>query len=311
MKKLLLYISLLFLVLSVNVYSQNPGAPGSYSLFHTQEARTFNPGRLNAYANYNFFTKLGEFIGGAPANFDAANWWLIAGNLAFTYGIIDHLDMSFGLRLYQDTHHDNEFNLPDDIFVSLKTGSYFFGRERFALGLVASTRLGVGEVHNYPFAEYASGAVEFGLKAALSFYADPYFPERSINAHFNIGWWNHNEKGQKIPVIGGEDREATVSSSHLSMALATVVPLGEFEIRGELSGILFLKDPDKFIYSAEDYAYFTPSIRYKPYDWVSMDLGIGNLKFYLWVAKRFTAGKAPIRMSCACSNIMTNSKPKK
>jgi len=272
MKKLTVLI--LLILIYTTCLAQNPGSTGSFGLFHTHDSRVFNPGRFDLSTNTNFFTKVGEAIGQTSSDFDAVNWWLVASNLSFTYGIFNHLDATFSIRLYQDTHHNNEFNLPGDLFFTLKTGSYLFGRNRLGAGFLASARIPTGEVHNYPFAEYASGALEYGFSGVLSYFSDPYFPDRSFHMHYNIGWWNHNEKGEAIPLPKGEDRIATVNSSNLQMALAGVLPLGIFDFRLELAGILNTSDPDPFIYSAEEWVYLTPSIRFKAYDWISMDLGV-------------------------------------
>ena len=59
------------------------------------------------------------------------------------------------------------------------------------------------------------------------------------------------------------------------MALATIIPLSSFiDLRFELYGWLYLTLPDKQVYSAEDYAIFTPSIQYRPLNWLAVDLGI-------------------------------------
>ena len=42
----------------------------------------------------------------------------------------------------------------------------------------------------------------------------------------------------------------------------------------ELSGALATSKPDSFVYSSEEWVLLTPRVRYKPYDWLSIDLGI-------------------------------------
>jgi len=99
--------------------------------------------------------------------------------------------------------------------------------------------------------------------------------------HFNMGYWNHNESGSEIYEFRrnygsyqkGDKLKATRSSQDFRMALAAVFPSELFDFRMELSGILYLTEPNRFVYSAEEWAFFSPSIRYKPLDWVSMDLG--------------------------------------
>ncbi len=270
-------VVLMMLCLLVPVFAQNPGVTGSAGLLHTHSGNVLVPGRLQIMTNMNFFTKLGEFVGSStlkPDDFSAANYWLVAGNLAASYGISEHFDATVSMRLYQDTHYANEFNLPDDIFLQVKAGSFEFGRRRFHAAIIPAVRIGLGEVHNYPFAEYASGGFEYGFFGAISYFTDPYFLERSLSIHFNLGWWNHNEAGRTFKLPNDVEREATVNSNNMQMALAAVIPTAEFEFRFELAGILYFTQPDPFIYSAEEWAYFSPSVRYKPSKWISMDLGM-------------------------------------
>jgi hypothetical protein len=120
---------------------------------------------------------------------------------------------------------------------------------------------------------------------AISYYADAYLPKRAFSAHFNVGWWNYNEHGtvlfdyEKFFGTGNEGADggqltATKNSSDFRMALAFAYPTGLLDFRLEISGMLFLQEPDKFVYSAEEWAFITPSIRYRPVKWASMDLGV-------------------------------------
>jgi len=267
----------LIIFMAFAAIAQNPGSTASNGLFHTHTGRTLDEGMLQFKTNLNFFTKLGDFLDKSlqPDDFSAVNYWLIASNLSAAYGFYNHFDLTASLRLYQDTHTENEFNAPGDLFLSLKAGSLQFGRRKFNGSFSTSFRIPIGKDHNYPFAEYASGALEYGFFGALSYYMDPYLPDRSTNFHFNIGLWNHNERGEVLYTFNDTTKlEATKSSSYLHLALASVIPVGEFEIRFELSGALATSQPDSFVYSSEEWVYLTPSVRYKPYDWVSVDLGV-------------------------------------
>ncbi len=269
-------ISLVLLVLACSVaFSQPPN--GSRSLIHTQSARTFDSGRLELHSNMNFFTRATEFIGSgqAPQNFHAVNYWLVAGNFNLTYGIVDHLDFTIAPRVYQDTHYSNEYNLPGDIFLTLKAGSFAFMQRHFYGAVLTNLRLATGEVHNYPFTEYASGATEYGFTGALSYFMDPYLPDRSLGIHLNVGWWNHNEADKVLfKFSNGNELRATKNSSELQYAFGMVYPTSMFDYRLEAFGISYLTEPDEFVYSRENYTYITPSIRYKALSWLSMDLGI-------------------------------------
>ncbi len=268
-------ISLLLLLLIVSTaFSQPPN--GSKSLIHTQSARTFESGRLEVHTDMNFFTRATEFIGSGtkPAGFTAVNYWLVAGNLTATYGILDNFDVTLASRLYQDTHYANEYNLPGDIFLTLKGGSFAFANRKMYAALMSTFRFATGEQHNYPFTEYASGALEYSFTGALSFFADPYLPDRSFNAHLNLGWWNHNEASKVLYTFSnGNELKATKNSSELQYALGAAYPTALFDYRLELFGSAFISQPDEFVYSRENYMYITPSIRYKTFSFMTVDIG--------------------------------------
>lgn len=278
--KTILQIILLIISISGMIYAQLPN--GAKTLLHTQTATNFEQGQLQIYSNMNFFTKAGDFIGSAkPQDFSSRNYWLVAGNMIFSYGIIDHLDASLGIRLYQDTHYSNEFNLPDDIFLTVKGGSFPFGEKHFHAAFLGSCRIPSGKMHNYPFAEYTSGAFEYGFLSAFSFYSDPYLKDRAFNLHFNMGFWNYNESGRTVYKYEqdygthkkGDKLKAKNNAVDYRMALAAVYPTQMFDYRLEMSGILYLNKPGNFVYSAEEWAFLSPSIRYKMTDWLSIDLG--------------------------------------
>jgi len=58
------------------------------------------------------------------------------------------------------------------------------------------------------------------------------------------------------------------------MALAFTYPTGLFDFRLELTGMVFLQEPNTFVYSAEEWAFLSPSIRYKPINWLALDFGL-------------------------------------
>jgi hypothetical protein len=244
---------------------------GSKSMVHVQTARTFEAGRFEIHSDLNFFTKLAENLGNlSPDQFDAANYWLVNSGLALTYGISDNFDIIVAPGIYQDTHTSNEFNLPDDIRLYIKAASFDFAERHMYYGFQAGFRFPVGEDHNYPFTYYASPAVEYGISTALSYYADPYLPDRSLSFHLNAGWWNHNEAGE---ILYGKQK-ATVNSSELLYGFGILYPIDLFDFQLELTGSTFLEQPDEFVYSREDWMYVTPSIKYKPFSWFKFIFGV-------------------------------------
>jgi hypothetical protein len=271
MKKLISVVMVCFFISSAfGQYS------GSKALMHTQTAKTFEAGRLDFHSDFNFYTKLAEDLL-SRINFTAANYWVVSSNMLMTYGIVDNVDLTVALRLYQDTHYMNEYNLPDDIFAMLKVGSFSFGKRRFYGAGMLNLRVGTGEAHNYAFVEYASGGVEYGIKGALSYYIDPYLPERNFSAHLNLGWYNHNDASKIVydpPEQPGRKMEAGNNAMELQYDLGLIYPVGAVDFMLELDGINYLQQPDTMVFSREDYMYVTPSIRYKPYRWLSLDLGV-------------------------------------
>ena len=259
MKKKIL-ILIFFLLVSSDVFSQNPGSPGSFGLFHTYLGRSFQPGRFDIYANGNFYSK--------------SDSWLWAGNAAITAGILDNLDLTVAARIYQNTNYPNGSNAPNDVFFTLKAGSFDFEKGRLVGALMAQGRIPVGDTHNYPFAEYASGQFEYGFKGAISYYSDPYLPDRSLSIHYNFGFWNHNDKDKEMPLPNDSTFLATRSAMKIDMALAAIFPISTFfDFRLEVYGYLFTSEPEGAVYSAEDYAAITPSMQYRPLNWLSLDLG--------------------------------------
>ena len=272
MNKPIFIIAIILLTIS---FSMAQLENGSKALLHTQTGNTFEQGQFNVNLSTNFYTKAADYIGAdEPEDFTVTEYWLVAGDMVMTYGIMDHFDATLGFRLYQDTHQKNEYNLPDDLFLTLRAGSIPFGQNHFQNAFLASMRFPTGEVHNYPFAEYASGSFEYGLLYALSFFSDAYLPERSVGVHFNIGWWNHNESGTKFKFSNDVEHTANRNSNDIRLALAFNIPSTLFDFRFETSGILYLKKPNNFIYSAEEWAFISPSIRYKPLKGLNFDLGM-------------------------------------
>jgi hypothetical protein len=254
---------------------QNPGNTGSIGLLHTHSGSVLEKGRFDLNTDGNFWSKLAQPRDPGTEE-QGQNATYVAANLVLTYGFTRHFDVSLQARLYQDTHYQpQQYNFPDDLFLQLKFGSFEFQRRHFNQAFLIASRFPTGKIHNYPFAEYSSGSIEYGIKYALSFYKNAHIQAKEAQVHFNLGWWSHNEKGKEIDVYNSDPMTATVNSSYLQFALATVLPAGSsIDFRMEITGGFYLTRPDMFVYSAEDWFLFTPSMRYRFSDIVSMDLGM-------------------------------------
>ena len=272
MKKLNLLIILVFFC--GLIFAQYPG---SESLVHTQTGRVLDKGDFEVYTNMNFFTVLGQWKEGTSRAGDSpVNWWNVSANIALTFGLFDNFDVTLAPRVYQDLNFgrvDKESSIPDDIFMTLKAGSFAFANRMFYAAFMINMRLPTGVAHNIYFSEYASGAFEYGFMSALSYYADPYLPDRSFSAHINLGWYNHNEAGREIY----HQYTSNVNSTELQYGFGILYPMDMFEFMLEVNGINYLQQPDSVVYGRENWMYIAPSVRYKPFSWLSLDLGIDYL----------------------------------
>lgn len=248
---------------------------GSKSLLHVQTASTLDPGRLDFRSNVRFYTKVGDFLGSSkPANFQAVNYWDVQGNALLTVGIVKHFDATVMVRGYQDTHQSNENNTPDDIFVDLKAGNLTLKDTRFNFGGIFSMRFPSGDKHNYPFEAYTAGATEFGFMGIFSYYNDPFLPDRDFSLHVNAGWYYHNDAGKVLFQTPTKTFKAGNNASEFQYGLAFSYPTELFNLNLEWWGIAFINKPDSMAFSRENFSYITPSIVFKPRNWIDFNLGV-------------------------------------
>lgn len=270
-------IIILFLVSGMTWGATN----GGNSLLHVQTASSLKPGRLQFRPSMSFFTKSVDYFGQSQAPQESVGWWTVTGDVGMSYGIIDHFDVAAMLRLYQDTNRKGEHNIPDDLFLDFKAGSITLGSGKTQAGALLSFRVPVGDQHNYPFELYAGGSFEFGIMGLFSYYMDPYFPDRDMSFHFNLGYYSHNDDGQTLfdEVTNPQGTvimpalEASTSAAQLQYGVGFVFPTELFNINLELWGGAFTSEPDSAVYSRENYMYFTPSITFKPIETVNFELG--------------------------------------
>jgi hypothetical protein len=268
-----LTISIISLLFYINVFGQNAG---SNIFMHTQSGRSYGAGHFEVYNQSAFYTASVGTITVPPPTpvFSGSSYWLVQNNFALVYGPVDHLDLILKLGFYQDAHYMSDFNFPDAITFTLKGGSLTFaGRHLYAAGMLNLSRP-MGDTHNYPLVEYSSSAqFEFGVNSALSYYSDIYYPDNSFSAHLNVGYFSHNAAKSVTYNKNNLEILAGTNGVGVQYGLALIYPLRLVEFRVELSGIQYLQQPDTIVYGREDYMYVTPSIRYKPFHWLSIDLG--------------------------------------
>ena len=268
-------IGICFLLIANGLWAQ---MTNNYGIFiHTYDARTLNPGKFVFYNNLNFYSKASELSDPSiPSDdFRANNYWTVGDNFSFSYGIMKHFDASLGIRIYQDTNVKEDNNLPDDLFLTLRGGSFSFADNHFHQAAIVGFRFATAKYHNYLWSEFSSGAaLEYGIKWAVTYYSDKYLMDKKFNLHFNLGYWNHNEKGVDLyEMSNGSQLSGSVNSGSIDLALAAVVPTTHVDFRFELNGMYYLTNPDSFVYSNSSYTYFSPSLKYKASKMFSIDFG--------------------------------------
>ncbi|OGB64906.1 MAG: hypothetical protein A2Y94_11040 [Caldithrix sp. RBG_13_44_9] len=277
-------LTLIIILIPLVTFAFNSTRFGSRGFFHVQTASTLYKGTLDAGTNLNFFTKVGDYLGEAkPENFAAVNWWDVQYNIYSTYGILDNLDMTFMWRIYQDANRylvgegesEYQYNIPEDIFLDFKAGSFGINNNRFNLGFITSFRIPTAQNYNYYFEPYTAGGFEFGLTGLASYFNDPYLHDRSYSVHLNLGWYYHNDAGKVLyKDITGVEYKADGNASALQYGLAFSYPTELFELNLEFWGNKFINAPDSMAYSREDYMYITPSVKFKPKPWFNFNLGL-------------------------------------
>jgi hypothetical protein len=266
------------LILPISIFA---ATGGSKSLWHVQMARTLNPGRLELRTDMNFYTKVGDYLGqNKPADFKAVNYWDVQGNALLTYGIMKHLDASLRIKTYQDVHSEKEANIPGDIFLGIKAGGWTVGTPNMSAALLLDIQFPTGDVRNYPFEEYASPSVAPQVGFALSYFKDPYLPERDLSFHLNLGYKMYFDAGKVIKKVGnteylaGDHDPDGGNTAAFKYGVAFVWPTDLFDISLELHGNVFTNEPDSAVYSRENFTYITPGVKIKPFAWMAFKMGI-------------------------------------
>jgi hypothetical protein len=260
-----------------------------------------NKGNLETYANVYFFSRVGklyESSGDLGKIREAAAYWSVSSAFSISYGISKNVDISITPKIYQDNNIKG-YNFPDGVTISIRTATFNLWKRYFYYGFLGNFRIGTAEtfLNNMPLEPYSSGGPEWSITGLLSYYYDKRFPDEALNAHLNLGFLHHMDKGiiihkdrlddpNRDPKT--DDYAPLKNTMELQYSLALKLPLGVIDTQVELWGSYFLareeegtaRDdgvnwrPAAFIYGREDYMYITPGIRYKPETWAAVDFSV-------------------------------------
>jgi hypothetical protein len=253
-----------------------PGAAqvnGGRGPLHVRSAWALDAGYFTVYPQMRLYGKVSNLKdNGGPVTF-----WVFHSSLSFNYGLSRNFELGFTPTLYQEVSSDDrKSNVLDDFFFSLKIGSLGSKGSRMSYGLELGMRLPASAERNLIFEPYSTNKLEFGATGIMSYVRDPLYPDDGFNLHFNFGYWNHNDVGERLTSLPSsiDTVRVTAMTQELRYGAALVIPSERLNLRLELSDNAFIQQPPVTAYGREQVAYFSPGLVYKPYRWMSLDLSV-------------------------------------
>lgn len=235
-------------------------------------AWNLDPGYLTFGAHTRFNGKVAEASRNGVSL--ATTYWIVQGGFSLNYGISRHFEAALAPMLYQDTNRGGKgFDLPHDLYLRLKIGSFGARGSAMSYGVELAGRLPTGKTHNIPYETYSADKFSYGLTALASYAHDPLYPEDGLSVHFNLGYWNHNDVGEKLTSLPLAQDTLLVKqmTQEFTYGAAVIFPSEKFNFRFEVMGSGFLTAPPASAYSRESVAYFSPGVSYKAYRWMTLD----------------------------------------
>ena len=113
----------------------------------------------------------------------------------------------------------------------------------------------------------------------VSYYSNLVFPDEGWSLHGNIGYVNHNDVGENLTADMGYDRldlsnpVPQAMSSEMLIGAGLYYPAGGFDFSVEFNSRFFLTKPPEIAYSREFVSYLTSGVYYKPYRWLTVEMG--------------------------------------
>jgi len=259
-------IIVLLFALNPDVYGI--GINGGNGLTYVKSAWNLRPGYLTLYGRVKFFGKVSENQN------TPVTYWIVQGALSMNYGISDHIELAISPILYQDTHKGKTgYNIPDDLFLGLKFGSYNIKHSSLTWAFCFNTRFPTAKYHGIPLEPYSAGTVEWGFTGMMTYSKDPLYPEDNLNIHANFGYVNHNDVGVKLEPSNNVINNTM--SQQLLYGIGMKIPTPEFDFSVEMYGNNFLqRPPSASAYSIENYLYLTPAISFKAYRWLTLNFAM-------------------------------------
>lgn len=249
---------------------------GGNGLIYVHSANVLKKDYLDISGGTRYFGKIANFGGQSKAY----TLWVVKGYLSCNYGLSEKIELSVAPVIYQDTNRPGKsglakegINMPDDLFLGIKFGSFQKLESPFIYGGRVQLRIPTGEMHNIIYEDYSAGSLEVLLSGLLSYYSNLTFPDAGWSLHANLGYLNHNDVGQEL-TNNKDDVSPQSMSSELLFGFGALFPAGQFDFSAELNANTFLTRPPETAYSREFAGYLTGGVYYKPNPWLTFQMGI-------------------------------------
>jgi hypothetical protein len=273
MKKSSSFAALLVLALSLPAVSHAQAFRliGGRGLPHLNSAFTLPRGQftLQTFGSSSYQTVVVN-KNGTPS---ASTFWNVQGAVGLSFASGKHLEWALTQVIYQDTHRGDGYNLPDDLYLNVKFGSFGSKVSPLKAGLALSGRIPFGENHNVLFEPYSGGGFEFGVLGMVSFSPDLLLPENAFNLHVNLGYLHHNDLGKRLTGSATDNVVALQASEEFLWGAGFAVPTTQFDFSFEFYGRMFTAKPPVTAYAREDFIYFSPGVNYRPRHWLALNAG--------------------------------------
>jgi hypothetical protein len=259
---------------------QSTPARGGRGLVYVHSATVLPKGYLEFHSGIRYFGKIADF--GSAGR--AYTLWDIQNDFSFNYSVSNNVELALSPILYQDINRSGgnvwkgQANMPDDLFLSVKIGSYSGLESPFVFGGLISLRLPTAAVHNVIYEPYSAGTVELGMTALATYHRNPAFPDMGWSANVNLGYLNHNDVGKSLSKIKNAPTPKSMSSEILA-GWGFLYPAGAFDFSAEITARQFLVSPPKTAYSREYISYLTLGVYYRLYRWCTLEMAFDKSLF--------------------------------
>ena len=265
MRKYFFYMAVSFITIFIysNSYSQSFRLVGGRDLSHIHTAWTIPQGQfsLHGFASSYFHTVVKTEPGQTPTS---ETFWDVQSAAGIHFASSKNIEWSLTPVIYQDTHRGKGFNVPDDLFLGVKLGSFGSKYLPFKFGFKASTRVPIAKEHNLLFESYNGGGVEIGLMSMISYSPDLLFPENTVNFHLNMGILHHNDVGKVLSGAAIDSNNQVLDPvREFLWGFGLMIPNNQFDFSFELFGQAFIAKPPLAAFNRSNQIYFSPSIKYR------------------------------------------------